>query len=194
MPFTFFGIILIIIFAILCMILNIKKLSWARKTLLLNTINHESSKLDCNTQTVYSMTSDYCNNICRDNGAFDVINGVCVNTIVKQAQNSCDAEKGVLAYLVGDTQFGTTHTQCLSVDPGIQPSNVIQKNLLCVNGDIEINYLLGYPTLNDCKCKDDEFLALIMETSTIRRHGACVKNSMRSLYKDNNLIFSQLNL
>ncbi|KAE9525830.1 hypothetical protein AGLY_014056 [Aphis glycines] len=88
-----------------------------------------SVKHDCSVEIVYS-TNDYqCSRLCRGPGKYFSKNGACVNSILKnvneaEVQTGCDPKSGLLAYIVGDAQFGAVRLQCLSVDPGVRPDDM----------------------------------------------------------------------
>ncbi|AYP97962.1 PIF-3 [Mauternbach virus] len=150
---------------------------------------------NCDTELIYSMTDDQCNSICREPGVFVTRNGTCVNIQnfnQTAIENECNPKNGVLAYLLGDPEFGTTKLLCLSIDPGVQPDNIKLINTLCMNGDLEINYIESFPNLKHCTCADDEILATILDTSTIRTRGVCIKKQSQPIYELNRLIYSDI--
>lgn len=154
----------------------------------------ESMKQNCDVETIYSVEDSQCEAICREPGVFRTKNGTCVNILAfsqEAVDNTCDPEKGVMAYLLGDPQLGRTKLLCLSVDLGVQPDNVVDPNTLCTDGSIEINYIKSFPQLNSCKCSDDKILALTSNTSTIRQRGTCVNKSLYNIYKFNNLLYDK---
>lgn len=150
-------------------------------------------KHDCDSEIIYSFTDEQCSLICNKNN-FISRNGMCVNKLAFTpiiVTNNCDPKRGVLAYLTGNTQFGTANLRCLTVDDGVQPSDLSQPNTLCQNGQININYLTGFPQLSNCKCPQDYTLAIIPNTSAIRTRGVCIKNNQKNafnslLYENNN--------
>lgn len=160
-------------------------------------------KLNCDLETVYSMIDEQCRIICLNGNFYISNNGVCVNflNLNKTSDseliiNKCDAKKGLVPFLIGDPLFGTTAVKCLSIDLGIQPDNIKNKNIICKNGLIDIDYRKEHPQLKNCKCKkDDEFLTIIPNTSNIRTHGVCVSkknnNDIYKFYKDNDLLFNE---
>ncbi|ACH96237.1 pif-3 [Oryctes rhinoceros nudivirus] len=151
-------------------------------------------KQNCDVETIYSVEDSQCEIICKQPGIFVSRNGVCVNILAfsqEAVENSCDPKKGVLAYLLGDPQFGKTKLLCLSIDQGVQPDDVTQENTICAGGSIDINYVKSFPQLYSCSCPDDHFLALIPNTSTIRQRGVCVKNELRNVYDLNKLVYDK---
>lgn len=143
------------------------------------------TKRDCDLEMVYSNNDQQCNMICRTPGVYVSRNGACVNALTTQTKDIegvCDPKLGVLAFLVGDTEFGTTRILCLSVDPGIQSNNPKEPNLMCKNGTIDINYMKEFPSTNQCMCGEDGFPALIEATSTTRQYVVCVNNSLRPIF------------
>lgn len=147
---------------------------------------------NCEHETVYSVITEQCIDICTD--VFVSRNGVCVNSKIpeeEEVKNKCNSKAGVFAYLIGNTELGTADLFCISSDPGIQPNDSsIEKNKLCKNGEIEIDYTKSLPLLQNCKCGNNEFLALIAGTSTIRRHGLCLSIQTKPFFEANNLLFS----
>lgn len=150
-------------------------------------------KRNCDSELIYSMADSQCKQICQEPGVFRTHNGVCVNVLsFDQAavEDKCDPKKGVLAYLLGDPQFGTTKLRCLSIDPGLQPNDINKPNIVCVNGTIDINYVEGFPQLNNCECPPATFLGTVQNTSTIRQHGTCKKMELLKVYNFNNSLFT----
>ena len=148
--------------------------------------------VDCQIFGTYQ--ADICEAICKQPGIFVSKNGACVNILAFSQQavdNSCDPKKGVLAYLLGDPQFGRTKLLCLSIDPGVQPDNLKDPNTICEGGTIDINYIQSFPQLYSCKCPDDQFLATIQNTSVIRQRGVCVNKKQLPIYKLNKLVYDK---
>lgn len=142
-------------------------------------------KIDCSSQTVYSSNDTQCSLICKSPNVYISKNGICVNALVNQSEiteNKCSPEKGVLAYIVGDPQFGKSSIFCLSIDVGIQPNDTSKPNIICRNGNIDINYVKSFPEIKNCKCKTDEFLAKFKPTSTIREHAMCIDKKLINLF------------
>eukprot|EP00102_Acyrthosiphon_pisum_P021916 XP_016659126.1 PREDICTED: uncharacterized protein LOC107883500 [Acyrthosiphon pisum] len=54
--------------------------------------------------------------------------------------DECDPHKGLLTYLVGDTQFGTARLQCFSVDSGVRPDDPSKPNTILTNGSTRSIY------------------------------------------------------
>lgn len=150
-------------------------------------------KRDCGLEAVYSVGDDQCSSVCKGPGLFVSRDGVCVDSTTltqTKVHNHCSPKHGVLAYFVGNPELGTVSLKCLSTDPGVQPDDGdIEKNQLCIGGDITIDYVKGNPQLKDCKCKEGEFLALISNTSEIRYRGFCATESSRPLYEFNALTY-----
>lgn len=151
-------------------------------------------KRNCNSETIYAMDDEQCSNICRAPGVFRANNGRCVNVLALDsdhpANNDCDPQRGVLAYLVGDPQLGRTQLMCLSADLGIQPDSPNLPNILCKDGNININYLENLPQLNQCTCAEDKVLAIIPNNKTIRTHGQCVDKSLLPILQYNNIVYN----
>lgn len=150
-------------------------------------------KLNCDSDMVYSFTDQQCNAVCASIGNYLSRHGVCVNALAfktEEVENVCDPKRGVLAYLTGNSQFGSVKLRCLTIDDGIQPSDLSQPNIFCQGGgSIDINYLTSYPQLPDCKCPSDKVLALVANTNAVRSRGVCVDKKFEQFYKLNNLLY-----
>lgn len=94
-------------------------------------------------------------------------------------------KKGLVAYLTGNTEFGKTQLLCLSIDLGVRPDDINKPNTICMNGDIDINYVKAFPQVEQCKCKSDSSLVLVPSTSIIRYRGVCVESAELPIYKYN---------
>lgn len=143
------------------------------------------AKKDCSVQTVYSTNDTQCSLICQSPNVYISKNGICVNALVNTSsviENKCSPENGVLAYVVGDPQFGKSSILCLSIDIGIQPNDPTKSNIMCKNGSIDINYVKSFPEINNCKCAKDDFPAIIHASSTIRKHITCTNKSLEILF------------
>lgn len=154
-------------------------------------------KHDCNHNVVYSVEDSQCNMICKPPGTYISRNGVCIDILAfnhSTSENECSPKHGVLAYLIGDPQFGTTNLFCLSIDIGVQPDDIHKANTLCQNGNIDIDYLESFPQLASCKCPDNTFLALISNNNNIRTRGICVDNDNRPFYENSNLVYDANNV
>lgn len=166
-------------------------------------VNSQSLKRDCDTEIIYSMSDEQCNNICKTPNLYRSYNGTCVNSIVFNRDNSpintvCNPKLGVLAFMFGNAQFGSANLQCNSVDPYIRDNNITLPNRLCNNligeqsGVLRESedYTRAYPQIEDCKCRGNEdVLALIANTSTIRTHAVCINNNVFKVLQYNNLIY-----
>lgn len=153
-----------------------------------------AQKHNCDVETIYSFTDQQCDDVCSNIGSYVSKHGVCVNVLAFQTtevQNTCDPSRGVLAYLTGNSQFGSVSLRCLTIDDGIQPSDLSKPNIFCTNGNIHIDYLTSYPQLTDCKClNDDDVLALIANTNAVRSHGVCVNKKFKSFWDTSNLLYT----
>lgn len=159
---------------------------------------HEYHKHDCNVESLFSSNDQQCSVMCKNNGTFRSHNGICVNVLAfseEDTLNSCDSKKGVLSYMVGDPQLGTTRLQCLSIDLGIQPNDPNNDNIICMGGKVGgdgINYLVGFPQIQECDCGSiNKILTIIPATSTVRRHGLCVDKKLETIIKHNNLSYNR---
>lgn len=153
-------------------------------------------KRDCNTETVYAMADEQCDLVCLGPSIFRAKHGICVNVLVfesRTVENRCSAKDGVLAYLVGNSQFGNTQMICLSEDIGVRPDSLDKPNTLCQGSgsSIDIDYTKRFPSLDDCKCSDGRQLALIPATSTIRARGVCVNSLIARLFDKENLLYQK---
>lgn len=151
-------------------------------------------KHNCDVETIYSFTDQQCEAVCTNIGSYVSKHGVCVNVLAFQTsevQNTCDPSRGVLAYLTGNSQFGSVNLRCLTIDDGVQPSDLSKPNIFCLNGDITIDYLASYPQLADCKCKDDDVLAMIANTNAVRGHGVCVNKKFKDFWNVNALLYTK---
>lgn len=147
-------------------------------------------KKDCDLNYVFSMDTEQCINVCKGPDSYISQNGICVNVLAidkTTIENNCDINKGVLAYLIGDPEFGTANLICLSIDPGIASDDINQPNQMCMNGSININYSLGYPRMDQCTCPDGMTKITIPETKVKREHIHCVSSSYKSMIKWANL-------
>lgn len=139
-------------------------------------------KHDCGVELIYSVDDYQCSTLCQDPIKFHSKNGACVNSVARNVKesktttnNNCDPKSGVLAYIVGDSQFGTVRIQCLSVDPGVQPDDVYEPNKILLGGAVTINYLEKFPTYTDGVCNEQgQVIVSIPNTHTIRSTGVCV--------------------
>lgn len=152
----------------------------------------QTVRRDCDAETVYSMADSQCLAVCRGPETYFSRNGACVNTKLKQTtgssrpiRHSCDPKRGVLAYLVGNSQFGSTDFECLSVDPGVQPDNVSLPNTILVNGTVPIDYLKKFPNFQDGSClnSDNDAIITIPSTLTVRATGYCVNKNLQILFE-----------
>lgn len=156
----------------------------------------EIHKRDCDTEIVYSVTDSQCNDVCRQPAAFVSRNGACVNVLAFSAHdesNACDPRRGVLAFLLGDPQFGKTALRCLSVDPGIQPDDPVGKNIICNHGSIDIDYVQAFPQAAACRCTTDPargVLASVANTRVMRAYGVCVSDTMKRLFRYDGLLLN----
>jgi Per os infectivity factor 3 len=144
------------------------------------------AQYNCDTDIVYSMIDAECRSLCSPPGLYRSHNGICVNLRAfgqTAIENECDPKRGLLAYTIGDPQFGTTRQLCLSVDPGVQPDTLDKENTFCTGGTIDINYLRQYPQLPNCACPDGQILAVIPSTSVTRPRGLCIDAESAPLYR-----------
>lgn len=152
-------------------------------------------KHNCDVETIYSFTDQQCEAVCSSIGNYVSKHGVCVNVLAFQStevQNTCDPKRGVLAYLTGNSEFGSVSLRCITIDDGIQPSDLTKPNIFCLNGDITIDYLTSFPQLAHCKCRtNDEVLAMIANTNAVRGHGICVNKKFSEFWRVNSLLYTK---
>ena len=129
----------------------------------------QKTKKNCTNNVVYCFDKLNCNNSC-SGGDYQCINGVCKTdtVLISDVENNCNANMGILGFLVGNTAFGVYDFKCKSVDDGIAIDNEV--NVMCRGGDIDIDYLKAYPSINDCNC---DHPIIIPATSVKRRHVEC---------------------
>lgn len=191
----------VLIFGVICLLLLIVLLlrkipdtELEKYTTLFPGSQNSALKHDCDVEVIYSINDRQCSRICKPPGTYVSKNGICVNMLAfnhQAVENECDPEKGVLAYLVGDPQLGRTNLLCLSIDPGIQPDDINDRNIICTNGTVKggINYVKSFPQLKSCTCGEGMILTFISNTSSIRSRGICVPASSSKAYQFNKLIF-----
>lgn len=157
-------------------------------------IEKNHTKRNCSLEKIYSMSDEECRNICINPNMYVSNNGLCVNILTfdqKLISSKCDPTKGVLAYLLGDAQLGSTTVKCLSIDDGVQPDDVDKPNQLCANGYMNVDYTESFPQITNCTCYgDDDTKVIVPNTSVVRTKAVCVKNQLLPLFYENNLIYS----
>lgn len=189
------AIVIVLLLVILIFIIsNISSMKFIKKQHNFPGTQQEIIKHNCDTETIYSVNNEQCNAVCREPGVFVSRNGACVNILSFNqtvGENECDPKKGVVAYLIGDTQLGNTKLLCLSIDPGVQPDDTTKPNTMCQNGNIDIDYIEAFPTISHCTCTNpDDILVTILDTSAIRTRAACVKKENRPMFELNRLVYS----
>lgn len=133
---------------------------------------------DCDIVRVFAMDDSTCENVCSGNTPYLAKNGICINsTIVNQSEttNECDSKLGVLAILIGDPQFGSVNSYCVSIDAGVQSSNIHLPNKMCTGGKININYLEKFPQISECECETGLNKVVIPSTNVTREYAVCSK-------------------
>lgn len=149
---------------------------------------------DCDMELVFSVTDSQCNDVCKQPAAFASRNGACVNVLAFSKHGEaieCDPRRGVLAFLLGDPQFGGTALRCFSVDPGIQPDGPAGKNIICNHGAIDIDYVVSFPQAAACRCTTDPargVLASVTNTRVMRAYGVCVSENMKRVFRYDGLL------
>lgn len=188
--------IVLMCFVVLFILYNIRDFNETdvRAANLVGGSQSEMYKRDCDVETVYSVTDSQCQAVCKQPGIFSSRNGACINVLAFTTDamlNKCDPKRGVLAYLLGDPQFGNTKMRCYSVDPGIQPDDPHGKNIICNHGSINIDYVKSFPQPADCQCTDPtrSVLAFVTNTKEMRKYGVCVSEKMIPLYRYNDLLY-----
>uniref|UniRef100_A0AAU8GFC4 PIF-3 n=1 Tax=Faxonius propinquus nudivirus TaxID=3139431 RepID=A0AAU8GFC4_9VIRU len=138
---------------------------------LMNTNLYNYNKKSCIQETVYCFTNNDCTQKCDNLNTYNCVNGICKSSsiIIVDDKNQCDNRKGVLAYLVGNTAFGTYEFICKSIDPGIAIN--INENKMCAGDPLySYDYTLQFPQITDCMC---EHQSLIPATSQVRKYVEC---------------------
>lgn len=184
-------------FAIVVILQNVKNIDASKYMHNFPGTQSSSAKHDCDVETLYSVEDAQCAALCKHPGVFVSMHGACVNMLAFNQDiihNGCDPKKGVLAYLLGNSQFGNTQLFCLSIDEGVQPDNVTEPNTICTGGEIDINYIETFPQLSQCKCPDNKVLAVIPNTNTIRSRGVCVDKNYENFLKYNNSLYIRDNI
>lgn len=182
--------VIILLVLMVVLLKSISNIQTSQKQVHFEEILNQSLKRDCDVELVYSMSDAQCEAVCKPPGVFYSKNGACVNILAfsqTAVTNECNPKNGVLAYLLGDPQFGKTKLLCLSIDPGIQPDDPNGHNKICEGGTINIDYRNSFPLVSSCKCADGTFLALLPGTSVVRASGACVNNALRKVLDFNGL-------
>jgi hypothetical protein len=165
------------------------------------------TKRDCSAETIYAFDTQQCRLMCRNNAVYVVSDGQCVDETTLNTGGSeqepppeqiptdnetCDPQRGLLGFMVGNPQFGTTQIMCLSIDMGIQSDRPSEANQLCRGGELTspINYLQSLPSLQTCKCPDDQVLAIIHNNQTIRMSGICVPKHLEPFLKTTGILYN----
>lgn len=141
------------------------------------------NRVDCTQQTTYCFENSHCRSKCLDTTGSICRNGICLSSNVLNTQapiNTCDASRGVVTFLVGNTALGRFDTLCRSIDPGIAPNDVTQPNRMCFMGNIDIDYTKKFPSINDCWCPYEKYKIIIPATREIRPYAICMNNPYAS--------------
>lgn len=147
-----------------------------------------SKRIDCSTQTVYSITDTQCAEMCQQGDGYIEHNGICINKLILEYTNpissKCDLKDGFASYLSSDGQLGTTYLNCLSIDPGIRSDDNTKKNKILKFGTIDIDYRKSYPQFETGRCDyyDDEVLE-IHGTMNVRARGVCINRHLIRFFK-----------
>lgn len=141
----------------------------------LTTKLYENTRIDCLNQKTFCFTDADCAIQCTYNVNYSCLHGICKNDVFRSSDPSdeCSPQRGILAYMQGDSAFGKYKFICKSEDPGIAIST--DTNLMCSGGKIDIDYLKKFPAITDCKCEDDESMVVVPATLNKRRHVQCDK-------------------
>lgn len=135
-----------------------------------------ANRRKCDSEISYCFTDNDCRLSCAQTSKYSCTKGICTNTRVVETlpENKCNAQKGFLAYLVGNVAFGFYEYICKSIDPGIALS-VDANNLMCLNQDpaLDIDYLKQFPSAYSCSCSS---ACPIPATSVKRFHIECNDN------------------
>lgn len=151
----------------------------------------ERVKRNCDVELTYSVLDEQCQNVCAGPGLYRSHNGICVNLLAfdhTAVIEKCEPHKGLMAFMMGNSQLGTARLTCLSVDPGIQPDDITKDNIICIDGTIDIDYLKEFPIGNQCKCPEGKKPYAIANTSQIRTHTVCASSELEKVFTYNNLL------
>jgi hypothetical protein len=149
--------------------------------------NSETYKRNCDSETVYAMSDEHCDLSCVGPNIYIEKNGACINVKLfrsEEVTERCDPRQGLLAFLLGDPQFGKTKWFCMSADLGIRPHDPDLPNAICqgkgARMDVGIDYLkYGFPRTDSCSCDGDERERYIVEaTSAVRSSAICASSSL----------------
>lgn len=141
----------------------------------------KTNRQDCGKNINYCFDDSDCRTTCINDGVFSCIVGICTeNTIIEQqVLNDCDPNKGIVSFLVGDTQRGVYENICKSIDPGV--ANNDGTNNMCLGGIIDINYNLKFPAIGDCNCTDKN-IEILPATQNVRPIAKCVNDDMANYF------------
>jgi len=133
-------------------------------------------KRDCEQARTYCFEDSDCARLCTISSLSQCRNGMCINSAVintSTIRNECNAASGVVTFFVGNATLGRYEFICKSIDPGIAPNDITLPNKMCLNGNININYLNKFPTISDCTCPVNYLPVIIPKVSQIRERVEC---------------------
>lgn len=137
-------------------------------------------KYNCSEENIYSFIDAHCTLMCLNNATYSSRNGLCVNVAAftsEDPKNNCDSSKGVIGKFIGNPLLGKYDIICKSFD-SVQDDDTDVKNKMCLNGEIDINYLDHFPQITDCLCAEGTILKTIPPTETMREYAVCVPQEL----------------
>lgn len=141
---------------------------------------HFKFKEDCDHDIKYCFEDNDCTEKCITKLGTNYICkvGMCINqeTHTLSPENACSSKAGVIAFLTSDADLGTNTFICKSIDPGIASNNPAEPNLMCIGGQISIDYRRRLPETSDCVCDHSPYI--VPPTHEVRRRVLCVNSEV----------------
>lgn len=124
---------------------------------------------NCSEEILYCFSNTDCSRTCVDSDKI-CQHGLCKAPVMNPIDwsETCDATKGMVGYLIGNTALGDYEFICKSIDPAIAISNT--ENRMCFDGSIEIDYNIAYPASSSCVCSHPVYVPATKEK---REHVEC---------------------
>ena len=170
-------IILISVIIFVYLILSTKEQNQNDNTLNVRGDMKNRPRVDCNQNVTYCFEDANCANLCQNSTGSRCRNGICINTNVINSQlplNECDARRGVVTFLSGNTALGRFDFLCRSIDLGIASDDINVTNRMCIGGSINIDYTKQFPDIRDCSCPPDTRSVILPSTSQVRSYVHCL--------------------
>lgn len=174
-------ILIICVFYFFVLILNNKDVFTINKKIVLGSNATQAPRIDCEQHVTYCFEDTDCAKLCQNISGSICRNGICLNTNVlnsTQPINECNAKRGVVTFFVGNTALGRYDSLCKSVDLGIAPDNPNETNNMCKNGNININYLESFPSIQNCMCPPFTKSIILPATSIVRQYAHCLPENI----------------